>query len=137
MSSQYGDVAQAIRSHIQRGQILQSPGSGYPPRNREDFMVTEVGTTGIRVSKLGQPIDFSVLQRVVSDARNAGGTVNIGSKQGPADPGTLERFIQDAVGDQTRRSTYVAPILVEAGIAEYIPGGGAKRIRLSANFMEG
>ena len=136
MSSPNRSVEQTVRDHIHRGQILLSPGRGYPPHSQEEFTVLEVADTGIKVSKLAQAIRFGVLDTVICDMRNAGGTVLIGGAQGWAKLGTFERFIQDAVGDQTRRSTYVAPILVECGISEYVPEPGAKRIRLTPQYME-
>ncbi len=134
MSSGSGAVERTIRDRIRPGQILQSPETGYPPKNQSDFAVTNVGDMGIWVDKLNQWIQFDVLARVVSEVRAAGGAVLIGSKQGWADGGTLERFLQDARGNNTRTSTYVAPVLVECGIAEYVPQAGAKCIRLAASF---
>ena len=134
MSSVSGAVERTIRDRIRPGQLLQSPGTGYPPQNQVDFAVTDVGDMGIWVDKLRQWIRFDVLERVVSEVRATGGAVFIGSKQGWADDGTLERFLQDARGNNTRTSTYVAPILVECGIAEYVPQAKAKRIRLATSF---
>ena len=127
-------VEQAIRQTLVSGHILLTPGAGYPPRNQQKFAVTAISDTGIKIDKLGQEIRCDVLESAVSNIRNAGGEVPVGSKQGWADPGTLERFLQDARGNNTRTSTYAAPILVECGVAEYVPAAGAKRIRLLPPF---
>ena len=132
--SDAGLVEKAIRQTLVSGCILLTPGAGYPPRNQQKFAVTAISDTGIKIDKLGQEIRCDVLERVVSNVRNAGGEVPVGSKQGWADPGTLERFLQDARGNNTRTSTYAAPILVECGVAEYVPAPGAKRIRLLPPF---
>ena len=134
MSSGSRAVERTIRDRIHPGQILQSPGTGYPPKDQRNFEVSDVGNKGIKVEKLGQWIGFDVLERVVSDVRAGGGEVFIGSKQGWADGGTLERFLQASRGNNKRTSTYVAPVLVECGIAEYVPQAGAKCIRLTASF---
>ena len=131
-----GTVEQAVRQALGSGCILLTPGNGYPPRDQEIFEVITVSDTGVKVNKLGQEIHFDVLEYAVSGIRDAGGEVRIGSKQGWADSGTLERFLQDARGNNTRTSTYVAPILVMCRIAEYIPAPGAKRIALTKPFME-
>ena len=127
-------VERAIRQTLDSGHILLTPGAGYPPRNQQKFAVTAISDTGIKIDKLGQEIRCDVLESAVSNIRNAGGEVPVGSKQGWADPGTLERFLQDARGNNTRTSTYAAPILVECGVAEYVPAAGAKRIRLLPPF---
>ena len=132
--SDTGLVERAIRQTLDNGYILLTPGAGYPPRNQQKFAVTAISNTGIKIDKLGQEIHFDVLRRVVSNVQNAGGDVLIGGKQGWADPGTLERFLQDARGNNTRTSTYAAPILVECGVVEYVPVAGAKRIRLLPPF---
>ena len=134
MSNDTGSVERAIRQRLVSGCILLTPGAGYPPRNQQPFEVTAISNVGIKIDKLGQEIHFDVLRRVVSNVQNAGGDVLIGGKQGWADPGTLERFLQDARGNNTRTSTYAAPILVECGVAEYVPAAGAKRIRLLPPF---
>ena len=134
MSNDSGSVERAIRQTLDSGYILLTPGRGYPPIKQQPFEVTAITNMGIKTDKLGQEIRFDVLERVVSNVRNAGGEVPVGSKQGWADPGTLERFLQDARGNNTRTSTYAAPILVECGVAEYVPVPGAKRIRLLPPF---
>ena len=134
MSSDSGSVERAIRQTLDNGYILLTPGRGYPPLKQQPFEVTAITNTGIKVNRLQQEIRFNILERVVPNVRNAGGEVPVGSKQGWADPGTLERFLQDARGNNTRTSTYAAPILVECGVAEYVPAAGAKRIRLLPPF---
>lgn len=134
MTSASGRVENAIRNRLYPEQTLLSPGSGYPPSRQTPFEVVAISDTGIKVNKLGEEIRFDVLERVVSDVCNAGDDVIIGGAQGLADSGTLERFLQDARGNTTRTSTYAAPILVECGIAEYVPLPGAKRIRLLPPF---
>lgn len=134
MSNDTGSVEWAIRQRLDSGCILLTPGRGYPPIKQQTFSIAAISNTGIKTDKLGQEIRFDVLERVVSNVRNAGGDVLIGGKQGWADPGTLERFLQDARGNNTRTSTYAAPILVECGVAEYVPAAGAKRIRLLPPF---
>ena len=134
MINDTGSVERPIRQTLVSGCILLTPGAGYPPRNQQTFEVTAISNVGIKIDKLGQEIRFDVLERVVSNVRNAGGDVLIGGKQDWADPGTLERFLQDARGNNTRTSTYAAPILVECGVAEYVPAAGAKRIRLLPPF---
>lgn len=129
-----GLFARAIRQRLPSGSILLTPGAGHPPRNQQKFAVTAISNTGVKIDKLGQEIRFDVLERAVSNVRSAGGEVPIGGKQGWADPGTLERFLQDARGNNTRTSTYAAPILVECRVAEYVPAPGAKRIRLLPPF---
>lgn len=129
-----GPVALAIRQTLASGSILLTPGAGHPPRNQQKFTVTAISNTGVKIDKLSQEIRFDILERVVSNVRNAGGEVPIGGKQGWADPGALERFLQDARGNNTRTSTYAAPILVACGVAEYVPAPGAKRIRLLPPF---
>ena len=131
-----GPVEQAVRQALGSGCILLTPGRGYPPRNQESFEVIDVSDTGVKVNKLGQEIHFEVLEYAVTGIRDAGGAVPIGGKQGWADSGTLERFLQDARGNNTRTSTYVAPILVACGIAEYVPAPGAKWIVLTSPFAE-
>ena len=135
--SDTGLVEQAIRQTLVSECILLTPGAGYPPRNQQKFAVTAISDTGIKIDKLGQEIRCDVLEGAVSNIRNVGGEVPIGGKQGWADPGTLERFLQDARGNNTRTSTYAAPILVECGVAEYVPAPGAKRIRLLPPFLPG
>ena len=132
--SDTGLVERAIRQTLDNGYILLTPGRGYPPLKQQPFEVTAITNTGIKVNRLQQEIRFNILERVVPNVRNAGGEVPVGSKQGWADPGTLERFLQDARGNNTRTSTYAAPILVECGVAEYVPAAGAKRIRLLPPF---
>ena len=133
-SNDTGSVERAIRQRLVSGCILLTPGKGYPPQNQQVFEIIAVSSTGIKINKLKQEIRFDVLERVVSNVRNAGGDVLIGGKQGWADPGTFERFSQDARGNNTRTSTYAAPILVECDVAEYVPAAGAKRIRLLPPF---
>ena len=133
-SNDTGSVERAIRQTLDSGYILLTPGRGYPPLKQKPFEVTAITNTGIKVNRLQQEIRFNILERGVSNIRNAGGEVPVGSKQGWADPGTLERFLQDARGNNTRTSTYAAPILVECGVAEYVPAAGAKRIRLLPPF---
>lgn len=131
-----GPVEGATREVLGRGYNLRTPGRGYPPRNQRPFEVIYIGDTGIKIDKLSQEIRFEVLERVVSDIRNSNGEVLIGSQQQGSKPGTLERFLKEANGNDTRTSTYVAPILVESRIAEYVPKPGEKRIRLMPEYME-
>ena len=129
-------VQRTIMNRLYRGQILRTPGIGYPPHGQRDFQVTVVSSTGVKIDKLGQEVRFDALEQAVSNIRNAGGDVLIGGKQGWADDGTLERFLQDIRGNNTRTSTYAAPLLVECGIAQYVRAPGPKRIRLTPSFME-
>ena len=126
-----GPVERAIRQHCASGDVLRTP------TGRKDFTITEINDAGIKFSKLGQTlISWAVIDDAVSTLRNAGGEAEIGGYNGWAKPGTFERFLQDARYNNTRTSTYVAPILVESYIAEYVPKPGAKRIRLTPQYME-
>jgi hypothetical protein len=137
MSSERASVRRAIESRLYRGQILKTPGRGYPPISRKKFMVTEVGPRSIKVDKLRQTvISYAGVENAVSALCHVGGTAEIGGYNGWAKPGTFERFLQDARESQTRTATYVVPILVEAGVVEYVPRPGPKHIRLTKLFAE-
>ena len=119
MTSENKPVERAIRSCIHRGQVLLSPGKGYPPRTQKPFEVLKVSNTGIKINKLLVEIRFDVLESAVSRVRSEGGKVPIGSQQVRVRTGYARAVPERRLTvHDTRTSTYVAPILVESRIAE-------------------
>ena len=124
-------IAAIIKRHIYEGQLLYTPGRGLPPSGQSQFRIDRIDDLRV-VFRVPSVISsrFSEIENAIAETRKAGGRVRLGGFNGLADPGTLERFLQEARGNATRTVTYVAPVLVECGIAEYTLEGGAKGIRL-------
>ena len=122
-----------IKSHIRPRQILLTPGTGNPPRNQRRFMIGEVSDCRIVFDfpKSRIVVRFTDIEVAIREMRRAGGEVRIGAYQGWAERGTLENFLQEARGNQLRTANYVAPVLVECGVASYVMNGQAKAIRLA------
>jgi hypothetical protein len=128
-------IAGTIKRHISAGQELLTPGRGLPATNQKPFTITKVDDSRIVFGFPSGPIfvRFSEIDHAIRETRKAGGRVRIGGLKGWADPGTLQRFLQDAKGNPLQTASYVAPVLVECGIAEYTMEGRAKGLWL----MEG
>ena len=123
-------VREAIRSALSPGDELCTP-TGSP------FEIKALDDVGLKVNKPTQRIKWAVLDGVPAYmARFDAGEVAIGSKKGPANEGTLERFLQDGHCDQTMRASFVAPILAEAQVCEILPkqGRDGQRIRLKSGW---
>ena len=118
--SSMDSLVTAVRRCIVPAQVLWSPGRGIPPRKQEPFTVLDINDAGIRIDKLGQPILFQHIEYAIHRIANWGNIVPIGSRQGWAEHETLEWALQVARGNNTRTATYVAPILVETGLARYV-----------------
>ena len=125
-------IAAIIRRHISAGQVLSTPGRGLPPSGQNPFRIARVDDSRVvfRFPSGEISVPFSEIEHAIAEVRKAGGRVRLGGSQGWADPGTLQRFLQDAKGNQLRTVTYIAPVLAECGIAEYTMEGGAKGIQL-------
>lgn len=126
-------VEQAIRKALSPGQELETPAG------RSVFVIESLDHRGINVSKLVQPISWDVLNGVPGYIASLGGEVAIGAIMGRAEPGTLERFLQDGQGNITMRGSYVAPILETAGVIDILPkvGKEKQRIRLTPKWNQG
>ena len=128
-------LAEIINRHIHAGQELWTPGRGIPPRLQSPFRIAAVNDE--RIIFEFPPGESCVLVRIkaIEDAirqtHDAGGEVPLGGSQGWAKPGTFHRFLQDAKGSPMRVVTYVAPVVVECGLAEYKMMGQAKGLRLT------
>ena len=124
-------IAAIIKRHIYEGQMLCTPGHGMAATGRRQFHIDRIDDLRI-LFRVPSVISsrFSEIESAVVETRQAGGRVRLGGFNGLADPGTLERFLQEARGNDTRTVTYVAPVLVQCGIAEYTMEGRAKGIRL-------
>lgn len=133
MSSCNCTVQQAVRKSLSPGQELKTPARG------SVFVIQSLDERGIKVDKLPSRISWGALNGVPDYLAKLKRTVAIGSVNGKADPGTLESFLQQAHGDITRRSNYVAPILEAAGVICILPrvGGEKQRIRLTAKWYPG
>ncbi len=125
-------TADTIDRWIYAGQVLWTPGRGEPPTNRHPFTIMEVTDTRLIFDFLSGPINvrFDEIEYAIAETRKAGGRVRIGAAARWADPGTFQRFLQDAKSNQLRTASYVVPVLVECGIIEYTMEGSAKGVRL-------
>ena len=125
-------IAGTIKRQIYAGQVLLTPGRGLPAMNQKPFTIAKVDDSRIVFEFPSGRIvvRYSGIDLAIREMREAGGRVRIGAAQGWADPGTFQRFLQDAEGNPLRTASYVAPILVECGIAEYTMEGSAKGVRL-------
>ena len=125
-------IAATIKRWIYEGQVLLTPGAGDPPIAQRPFTIGAVEDARIVFDFPSGPINvrFNEIEYAISETRKAGGKVRIGANQGWAEPGTFQRFLQDAKGNQLRTANYVAPVLVECGILEYTTEGRAKGVRL-------
>ena len=125
-------IAAIIKRHIYAGQVLSTPGTGLPPSGQRPFPIAKVDDARIvfRFPSGDISIRFREIEYAIAETRKAGGRVRLGGNKGWADPGTLQRFLQCAKGHQQQTVSYVAPVLVECGIAEYTMEGRAKGIRL-------
>ena len=120
-----------IRRALSSEQTLWTPGQGIPPKNQRPFTILAVDDDGIRVDKLPGKIHFDWIEYALQLVMSWGGTVPIGSSQGqPAASETLEWCLHVSRGNFTRTATYVAPILVESGLARYVMLGERKGIAL-------
>ena len=129
--SEAGLVERAIRQYCANGDVLPTT------TGQTDFTITEINNSGMKFSKLGQTlIGWAVIDSAVSALRNAGGIAEIGGYNGWAKPGTFERFLQNARGNNKRTSTYVVPALVKAGVVNYVAQSRPKHIRLTKQFVE-
>ena len=128
-------IADVIRTHISQGQRLETPGRGMPARNSRSFTVGGLNETRIYFDfpNTSVAVLFEVIDAAIKRLKNAGGQALIGGAQGWADPGTFQRFLQNAQGNAMRTVNYVAPVLVECGIAQYAMVGNRKAIRLVAD----
>ena len=125
-------IAGTIKRHIYAGQVLLTPGRGLPAVNQNPFTIAKVDDSRIVFEFPSGPIfvRYSEIDHAIRETRKAGGRVRIGAAQGWADPGTLQRFPQDAKGNTLRTANYVAPVLVGCGVAEYTMEGRAKGVHL-------
>ena len=125
-------ITNAIERWIYAGQVLWTPGRGDPPTNQHPFTIRGVTDTRLIFDFPSGPINvgFDEIEYAIAETRKAGGRVCIGAAARWADPGTFQRFLQDAKGNQLRTASYVAPVLVECGIVEYTMEGSAKGVRL-------
>ena len=122
-------VRDAIRSVLQVGDVLQTPGRGYPPSNQSEFHLKALDERGVWIDKLTVPITWAELEGVPAYIARLGGSVEVGATKAPPRPLTLEFYLQETRPGPMRAS-YVAPILKKAGIVEYVPERGARRIRI-------
>ena len=132
----YGEgtmIAGIITRHIHEGQELYTPGTGSPARGKSKFTIGMIEDTRITFvfERSAIQVSYRHIDYAVCQARRAGGTVRIGSRQGRADSGTLQRFLQDAQGNVLMNASYIAPVLVECGIAEYVMIGRSKGLRFT------
>lgn len=125
-------IAATIKRWIYQGQVLWTPGTGDPPTGQRPFAIAAVEDARIVFDFPSGPINvrFNEIEYAISETRNAGGRVRIGANQGWAEPGTFQRFLQDAKGNQLRTANYVVPVLVECGILDYSMEGRAKGVML-------
>ena len=133
MRSEAGRVEQAIRQHCANSDVLPTSGG------RSSFKIISIEIDGLRIlaGKSRLPlIPWGALEGVVPYLTGRDRVMVGGVRQSIGAPGTLDDYFKRMV-TKTTVANYVAPILVESGVAEYVPEPGAKRIRLSANFMEG
>ena len=125
MNSKGNRVQDAIRSNLNPGDKLNTP------TGRGQFEVRSFGHTGLKVDKLDQQVKWDVLDGV--PAYMAGfdrGEIAIGARKGWADPGTLERFLQDGHCNNTMRASYVASILDASDICDKLPKEGKEKQRI-------
>ena len=107
------------------------------PTGRSSFEIQSFNDDGIEIDKLTQRIKWSVLDGVPDFMASHGGEIEIGAiHKGWGEPGTLERFLKDGMGNQLSRASYVAPLLEEAGVCEILPkeGNESQRIRLKLGW---
>lgn len=128
-------IAAIIQSKIHIGQTLLTPGQGQRAHNARPFRIIACDEERITFEHPSSAFSlaFDVIEAAVSEVRKAGDSVPIGSVFGWAAPGTFQRYLQDArgpKGGQGQTASYVAPLLVECGIAEYTMIGQAKGLRL-------
>lgn len=137
MIRQVGQVERSIRRALQPGDVLQTPGRGEPPTRQADFFVTGLDENGIRIDKIaGQLVSWPAIEVVITYLQARNGFVRIGATNYIAVPGTLESYLRNESGTATRTANYVAPILVAAGVVEYVQEGQAKHIRLIQPYVE-
>lgn len=123
-------VRDAIRDALSPGHRMLTP-------NRKPFVVAALGMDEISLH-VGPNfastvwIAFDALDAIPADMFRYGNKVPVDAVEGDAAQGTLERFLLDRHDDGTARATYVAPILVEAGVCLYLPrrAGDTQRIGL-------
>lgn len=120
------------KGRIFAGQEFHTPGQGIHAKKQSPFTLAEVNELQIKIIFPNSIITIRPdhIDRAVGDVREAGGQVRIGAFNGWAKSGTLQRFLQDARGSALQDASYVAPMLVECGIAEYTMLGRAKGVRL-------
>lgn len=113
------DVRQVVVESLSQGQQLHTPGRESP------FNIESLDEpAGLRVNRLTSVIRWEALNGVPGYIASRGGEVEIGARQGEANPNTLESFLQDRHGNVTQRASYVAPILEAAGVIEILPKEG-------------
>lgn len=127
-----GSVERRFRERCKVGDVLVTmSGSSH-------FVITELGVSGVRIDKIGPRITWQELEGAVPFLRGMGGVAKVvGGPNEPA-PGSLAYYLRDAKPGP-RKVSYLAPILVVAGVVEYshVPGSRAKHVRLLPPFASG
>ena len=126
-------IAATIKRWIYAGQVLWTPGRGDPPEDQRPFTIRAVADDRVIFEFPSGPINvkFDEIDYAISETRKAGGRVRIGADQRWAEPGTFQRFLQDAKGTQLRTANYVVPVLEECRVLEYTMEGHEKGVRLA------
>ena len=126
-----GSVEHRFRERCKVGDVLVTmSGSSH-------FVITELGVSGVKIDKIGPRITWQEIEEAVPFLRGMGGVAKVvGGPNEPA-PGSLAYYLRDAKPGP-RKVSYLAPILVVAGVVEYIqvPGSRATHVRLLPPFMQ-
>ena len=123
-------VRNAIERSVQVGSILRTPTRG------SKFSITAINQYGIRDDKSKSYTTWQALDGIIPYVDAQGGVVKIGATNGIAEPGSLESYLRNESGKGTRTANYVAAILAESRVVEYvmINGSSAMHIRLLPPF---
>lgn len=121
-------VQQSIRATITPGATLRTAARGAPfvvERIDSNGMVLLLGATNVPTS-----FDWRCLEGIPSFLRGKG-WVEVGSRYGPAETGTLHDYMLGCVNRAT--ANWIAKVLEVAGVVE-LDGGRPLRVRLRADF---
>lgn len=137
MSNAYGCVVHAVRRSLHEGLVLTPPDILCGGDRGALFRVTRLDhdRLALSVGETGSPIyvRWHEFEGMLQYIRGFGGEVRIGSVQdSSASPGSLDGYLKQ--NHKTMRSTYVASILHQVGIAEVVCGR-PMRIRLRHDWQ--
>ncbi len=123
-----GPIQRSVRARIAPGATLRTAA------RRAPFVVKRIDGNGmvllLGATSISTPFDWDCIEGIGRFLRGKG-WVDVGSRYGPAEKGTLHDYMLGCINRAT--ANWVAKVLEEAGVVE-LDGGRPLRVRLRAGF---